>query len=41
MPDEKYVDEMAKKLPQGTNKMPEVLGYVLSGLPDRCVLKAN
>ncbi|XP_040168165.1 phosphatidate cytidylyltransferase, photoreceptor-specific [Anopheles arabiensis] len=35
MPDEKYVDEMAKKLPQGTNKMPEVLGYVLSGLPDR------
>ncbi|XP_058120260.1 phosphatidate cytidylyltransferase, photoreceptor-specific isoform X2 [Anopheles ziemanni] len=35
LPDEKYVDEMAKKLPQGTNKMPEVLGQALSGLPDR------
>uniref|UniRef100_A0A182WJU2 Phosphatidate cytidylyltransferase n=1 Tax=Anopheles minimus TaxID=112268 RepID=A0A182WJU2_9DIPT len=35
MPEEKYVDEMAKNLPQGTNKMPEVLGQALSGLPDR------
>ncbi|XP_035907751.1 phosphatidate cytidylyltransferase, photoreceptor-specific isoform X1 [Anopheles stephensi] len=35
LPDEKYVDEMAKNLPQGTNKMPEVLGAALSGLPDR------
>ncbi|XP_053676964.1 phosphatidate cytidylyltransferase, photoreceptor-specific [Anopheles nili] len=35
MPEEKYVDEMAKNLPQGTNKMPEVLGQALNGLPDR------
>uniref|UniRef100_A0A182M2A8 phosphatidate cytidylyltransferase n=1 Tax=Anopheles culicifacies TaxID=139723 RepID=A0A182M2A8_9DIPT len=35
MPEEKYVEEMAKNLPQGTNKMPEVLGQALNGLPDR------
>ncbi|XP_049540777.1 phosphatidate cytidylyltransferase, photoreceptor-specific [Anopheles darlingi] len=35
LPDEKYVEEMAKNLPQGTNKTPEVLGQALSGLPDR------
>ncbi|XP_049296531.1 phosphatidate cytidylyltransferase, photoreceptor-specific isoform X1 [Anopheles funestus] len=35
LPEEKYVEEMAKNLPQGTNKMPEVLGQALSGLPDR------
>ncbi|XP_058457081.1 phosphatidate cytidylyltransferase, photoreceptor-specific [Malaya genurostris] len=35
LPDEKYVEELAKSLPQGTDKTPEVLGQALSGLPDR------
>ncbi|XP_039437028.1 phosphatidate cytidylyltransferase, photoreceptor-specific [Culex pipiens pallens] len=35
LPEEKYVEEMSKTLPQGTNKTPEVLGQALSGLPDR------
>lgn len=37
LPDEKYVDEMAKKLPQGTDKTPEVLEGALKGLPDKYV----
>lgn len=32
---EKYVDELAKKLPQGTDKTPEVLEEALKGLPDK------
>lgn len=35
LPDEKYVDELAKKLPQGTDKTPEVLEEALKGLPDK------
>lgn len=35
MPDEKYVDDLAKKLPQGTDKTPEVLEGALKGLPDK------
>ncbi|XP_053683892.1 phosphatidate cytidylyltransferase, photoreceptor-specific isoform X2 [Sabethes cyaneus] len=35
LPDEKYVEEMAKTIPQGTDKTPPVLGALLSGLPDR------
>lgn len=35
LPDEKYIDELSKKLPQGTDKTPEVLNSALSGLPDR------
>ncbi|XP_058054005.1 phosphatidate cytidylyltransferase, photoreceptor-specific [Anopheles bellator] len=35
LPDEKYIEELAKNLPQGTNKMPEILTQVLDGLPDR------
>lgn len=35
LPEEKDVEEMAKTLPQGTNKAPEVLTEVLSGLPDK------
>lgn len=35
LPEEKYVEEMSKTLPQGTDKTPEVLGQALSGLPDR------
>lgn len=37
MPDEKYVEDMAKKLPQGTDKTPEVLEEALKGLPDKWV----
>lgn len=37
MPDEKYVEELAKKLPQGTDKTPEVLEEALKGLPDKWV----
>lgn len=33
--DEKYVKELAKKLPQGTEKTPEVLEEALKGLPDK------
>lgn len=35
LPDEKYVEELAKKLPQGTDKTPEVLEEALKGLPDK------
>lgn len=35
LPDEKYVDELAKTLPQGTDKTPEVLEGALKGLPDK------
>lgn len=37
MPEEKYVEELAKTLPQGTDKTPEMLDSALKGLPDRCV----
>lgn len=37
LPDEKYVEELAKKLPQGTDKTPEVLEEALKGLPDKWV----
>ena len=37
LPDEKYVEQMAKKIPQGTDKTPSVLGNALNGLPDKCV----
>lgn len=33
--EEKYVDEMAKSLPQGTDKTPEILDSALSGLSTR------
>lgn len=35
LPEEKYVEEMAKTIPQGTDKTPVVLSEVLSGLPDK------
>lgn len=35
LPDEKYVEELSKKLPQGTDKTPEVLEGALKGLPDK------
>lgn len=35
MPDERYVEELSKKLPQGTDKTPEVLEEALKGLPDK------
>lgn len=35
LPDEKYVDELSKKLPQGTDKTPEVLEEALKGLPQK------
>lgn len=35
MPDEKYVNDLSKKLPQGTDKTPEVLEGALKGLPDK------
>lgn len=35
LPDDKYVDELAKTLPQGTDKTPEVLEEALKGLPDK------
>lgn len=35
LPEEKDVEEMAKSLPQGTDKAPHILAEVLSGLPDK------
>lgn len=35
LPDEKYVEELAKTIPQGTDKTPEMLGSALKDLPDR------
>lgn len=37
LPDEKYVENLAKTLPQGTDKTPEVLTDALKGLPDKYV----
>lgn len=37
LPEEKYVDHLAKTLPQGTDKTPEVLADALKGLPDKYV----
>jgi phosphatidate cytidylyltransferase len=33
--EDKYIDDLAKKLPQGTDKTPEVLDSALKGLSDR------
>jgi phosphatidate cytidylyltransferase len=35
LPDKKYVEKLAKSMPQGTNKTPEVLDSALKNLPDR------
>lgn len=35
VPEEKYIEEMAKEIAQGTDKTPEVLGGALSGLPQK------
>ncbi|XP_055529055.1 phosphatidate cytidylyltransferase, photoreceptor-specific [Wyeomyia smithii] len=35
LPDEKYVEEMAKTIPQGTDKTPSILANILLGLPER------
>jgi phosphatidate cytidylyltransferase len=37
-PEEKYVEEMSKVIPQGTDKTPEVLDSALKGLSARLVL---
>lgn len=34
-PDERYVNDLSKTLPQGTDKTPEVLEGALKGLPDK------
>jgi hypothetical protein len=36
-PEEKYVEEMSKIIPQGTDKTPEVLDSALQGLSARSV----
>lgn len=36
-PEEKYVEEMSKIIPQGTDKTPEVLDSALQGLSARLV----
>ncbi|TMW45468.1 hypothetical protein DOY81_009451, partial [Sarcophaga bullata] len=35
LPEEKFVEELAKTLPQGTDKTPEILDSALKDLPDR------
>ncbi|XP_017464923.1 PREDICTED: phosphatidate cytidylyltransferase, photoreceptor-specific [Rhagoletis zephyria] len=35
LPEEKFVDELSKTLPQGTDKTPEILDSALKDLPDR------
>ncbi|TDG52681.1 hypothetical protein AWZ03_000914 [Drosophila navojoa] len=35
IPEEKFVEELAKNLPQGTDKTPEILDSALKDLPDR------
>ncbi|KAH8255959.1 phosphatidate cytidylyltransferase, photoreceptor-specific [Drosophila bipectinata] len=35
IPEEKFVEELAKNLPQGTDKTPEILDAALKDLPDR------
>lgn len=35
IPEEKFVEELAKNLPQGTDKTPELLDSALKDLPDR------
>jgi len=35
IPEEKFVDDLAKNLPQGTDKTPEILDSALKDLPDR------
>lgn len=38
IPEEKFVEELAKNLPQGTDKTPEILDAALKDLPDRYVI---
>lgn len=35
IPEEKFVEELAKNVPQGTDKTPELLDSALKDLPDR------
>lgn len=35
VPEEKYINELSKNLPQGTDKTPDILDSALQGLPDR------
>lgn len=35
LPEEKYLEKLAKEIPQGTDKTPEVLSGALQGLSDR------
>ncbi|XP_055383772.1 phosphatidate cytidylyltransferase, photoreceptor-specific [Condylostylus longicornis] len=35
IPEEKYINELAKNLPQGTDKTPKILDTTLKGLPDK------
>lgn len=35
IPDEKYIEDLSKKLPQGTDKTPEVLETALQGVSPR------
>lgn len=37
IPEEKFVEELAKNLPQGTDKTPELLDSALKDLPDRYI----
>lgn len=36
--EEKYVEELAKSMPQGTDKTPEILDSALSGLSSRYLI---
>jgi len=38
LPEEKYLEKLAKEIPQGTDKTPEVLSGALHGLSDRLLL---
>lgn len=38
-PEDKYVKELSKNLPQGTDKTPEVLDSALKGLSDKYVVQ--
>lgn len=40
-PEDKYVKELSKNLPQGTDKTPEVLDSALKGLSDKYVAREN
>lgn len=38
LPNEKEINKMAKNLPQGTDKTPEILDSALKGVSDRSVV---